>query len=152
MTEQPRARGIRALFETPEGERGEAQISQWWAERRGPYNWMVLPTAFASVVGNALVYEAYGTYGAEEWSDDGPFGLLGSCCFFPLAINAAFTLGPFTERIVRRFYRRDTHRLASTLFRLGVAFSLGLILLPLMVSLGAAAQNGFRSLILLIKS
>jgi hypothetical protein len=145
-TEPPAPRSD-GWFSVPEGERDDAAIGGWWRRRRLFYNAVVLPSLFLGICLNQIVWETFLATEAE-FSDDGPFGLLGQlccgACVIPLVVNVAYTFGEIVERWAAKRRSNGTHRLAATLFRLGFGFSLFVAFFPPGVQLTLAALRGFR--------
>lgn len=97
-------------------------IFAWWERRRPLYN---LAVGAAGLLTAAI---AYGT----AWLAPGPGGPpLPFIIVYAIAANICYSLGAPIDLLLRRFLKTDAGPVAQALFRYGLAFSIGLTLLPI---------------------
>jgi len=114
------------LFPAP-AERTIPGILAWWERRRRPYN---------LAVGSAgLVTLAFGV--GQAWLPWGlPFALGGvvlPAAAFGLMANVCYLLGPVAEIAIDRLWGRTVLPIGPTLYRIGLTFSIGLALFPILI-------------------
>ena len=115
------------LFPLPAVRRTPLGILLWWESRRLVYNVIVGATGSITlvVIGIAdLVSHAH---------HPGPFELPS---FIPVLVygvlaNVCYTLGPIIETALERAWKDSVLPIGPALFRQGLAFSIGLTLLPI---------------------
>lgn len=97
----------------------------WWEYRRIPYNLIIGSIGLCSLL---LFYFAISQSGQLKPGEDAiePLVLLAS----PIIINIAYTLGWLTEIIVRLFKKDKDNRTGPILLKLGLGFSLFVVILP----------------------
>ena len=117
---------VEALFPAPAYRRTLWGLLGWWESRRLLYNGIVGASGLVSLTMVELV----------AWLPPGPhhFLPLGAVVVFGAAANVCYTLGWVVESAAERFWGSDAPLLGPALFRQGVAFSVGLTLLPAAVS------------------
>ena len=117
------------LFPLPAVRRTPVGILVWWESRRLVYNLIVGATGCVSLAVIAvadLVARAH-TLGQGELPSVIPvivFGVLANVCY---------TLGPIIEVALERVWKDQLLPIGPALFRQGLAFSIGLTLLPIPV-------------------
>jgi len=126
---------VDALFPLPAQRRTSLAILGWWEARRPLYNAVVGVTGLISI----------GTLELLAWIPPGPghfevpwlgvlvYGALANCCY---------SLGWVLDTGMQKLWGGDAPRVGPALFRQGLAFSVGLTLLPILIGwigwLGAA--------------
>ena len=115
----------RVTMETP------AEVVQWWEKRRIAYNAVV----GAAGVGTIATVNIVGLVSGEPNMIGFP---IEGAILYGLLANFCYTAGWFTELLLRPIFRDRTGTVGATLFRYGLAFSVGLTALPIpIVALGA---------------
>lgn len=112
------------LFE-PTLVRSPLRVVQWWESRRLTYN--------AVVGGVGLFTLTYVSGWVKLLSDPGPWEwtpLIVGTIAYGVSANLCYTLGWVVENLVERWMERPVYGLGPALFRYGLAFSVGLTLLP----------------------
>ncbi|WP_420124849.1 hypothetical protein [Longimicrobium sp.] len=120
---------VEVLYPLPDFRRTPLSTVRWWESRRLAFNKAVggaglvtlagvsffaaLPP-FSSVIPLPMMVMAAGVYG--------------------ILANGCYTLGWVTELVARRMWGRSAPDMGPLLFRQGVIFSVGLTLLPLLLS------------------
>ncbi|MEO7361615.1 MAG: hypothetical protein ABI120_14890 [Gemmatimonadaceae bacterium] len=100
-----------------------SQIISWWEKRRLPFNIGVGAAGLFSLLGMAMANSlARGEFFA------GPPLL--AIIAYGVAANILYTSGWFIELMLRPVYGSRTGTVGAALFRYGLAFSVGLTLLP----------------------
>ncbi|GMV07008.1 MAG: hypothetical protein AMXMBFR53_32830 [Gemmatimonadota bacterium] len=120
------------LFPAP-AERHAAAIWAWWEDRRLAYNaWVGTAGAFTVGVGLLLSILPPGGQGAP------PLGAIWQpIAFFGLMANAFYTSGAMVEILALRLFGRGMLPVGPALYRMGLTFSVGLALLPMVFFLVA---------------
>ena len=112
-------------FATPEGPRPWFKVIWWWEVRRIPYNFVVGFVGFISLLlfflFIALAHELKPGEDAVE-----PLALMAA----PFAINIAYTAGWMAELLLRIVWRERSAIVGPAFLRLGLSFSLVVVLLP----------------------
>jgi hypothetical protein len=111
------------------------EVVGWWERRRLPYNVAVGATGLLSIG----VVNALGAIGpdASGWG----WPPLVAMAVYGVAANVMFTGGWVAELALRPIFGRRSGTVGATIFRYGLAFSVGLTTLPM----AAAVFNlGFR--------
>jgi hypothetical protein len=122
----------KVLFE-PSLVRSPLRVVQWWESRRLFYNMVVGGTGLVSGAWLYLIDSLFrGHLGPIPWEPVVAFGVLANVCY---------TSGWMVENLVERWLQRPVYGLGPALFRYGLAFSVGLTLLPagLMTAVGLIA-------------
>jgi hypothetical protein len=114
------------LFPAP-AERRPVAIIRWWEARRLQFNLIVgsagLVSLSAIAVADTLVFG-----GGENLLQ-----LLPPAVAFGVAANLCYCLGPAVEVAMERIWGRTLLPVGPSLFRMGLTFSVGLALLPVLV-------------------
>jgi hypothetical protein len=118
------------LFPLPAHRRTILGIVTWWESRRLVYNLIV---GAAGLVTLAVVVIANAT--TPGHSGFGP-PLLPIVAYGALA-NVCYTLGPMIELTLERVWKDRVLPIGPALFRQGLAFAIGLTLLPIPLIIGA---------------
>jgi len=115
---------VQALFPAPDYRRSTLSLLQWWESRRLLYNGIVGGTGLIT----AGVMELFALLPPAEPR----FGVpLAGVLAWGIAANVFYTLGWVTEASMERVWKREAPLIGPVLFRQGVAFSVGLTLLPI---------------------
>jgi len=117
---------VEALFPAPAYRRTPLGLLGWWESRRLVYNGIVGVSGVASLA----IVETF------AWLPPGPHHYLplAAVLVFGVAANVCYTLGWVVESAMERLWDRDAPLIGPALFRQGVAFSVGLTLLPAALS------------------
>jgi hypothetical protein len=117
------------LFPAP-ARRSTGQILRWWEARRLPYNLVVgsagMVTLGVVTVVSLLPPNPVGVPWLFPWPAVIAFGVLANLCYL---------LGPAVEIAAERIWGGKVLPLGPTLFRMGLTFSVGLALLPILLVL-----------------
>ena len=117
---------VDVLFPLPARRRTSLAILGWWESRRPLYN------ATVGVVGVVTI----GTLEILARIPPGPghfeIPWLGVAVYAVLA-NCCYSFGPLLEIAAEKLWRDDAPRVGPALFRQGLAFSVGLTLLPILI-------------------
>jgi hypothetical protein len=116
---------IKWLFAVPEGRRSIGAVVLWWEVRRIPYNLIVGIVGFCSLL--MFYYFIIGA-GILEPGEDAvePIAIL----FAPILINILYTTGWIVEIIIRPFLPSHTWSIGPKLLKIGLIFSLVIVLIP----------------------
>jgi len=116
------------LFPVPAERRAGAIIS-WWERRRPAYNlWVGTAGAFTVASGYLLSVLPPGGLGAP------PLGFIWRpILIFGLLANVFYTAGPLVEILAHKLFGRQLLPVGPALYRIGLTFSVGLALFPLMI-------------------
>ena len=111
----------RLLFE-PTLLRSPLRVVYWWESRRLAYNGIVGGIGLATLCyGQTLSWLVRGEWLGIPWQAIVAYGI---------AANVCYTSGWIIENIVERWLGRPVYGLGPALFRYGLAFSVGLTVLP----------------------
>ena len=113
------------LYPAP-AERSLGGIVRWWEARRLPYN---------LIVGASGVF-ALGVIRLISWLPPEPrpaFVPGDAILVFGLLANVCYLLGPAVEAAANSLWGRSVLPIGPALFRMGLTFSVGLTLLPIVV-------------------
>src|SRR4051812_6565643 len=116
------------LFPLPAQRRTTIGILTWWESRRLLYNCIVGASGFITLTVIGLVSLLSKHSGAR--GEDGPLMLVVG---YGVLANICYTLGPIVEIALERAWRDLVLPVGPALFRQGLAFSVGLTLLPIPV-------------------
>ncbi len=121
------------LFPLPAHRRTIVGIVTWWESRRLLYNAIVgaagLVTLTVIAIAALVAPDGNGPSGL------GPRALLPILAYAALA-NVCYTLGPIIELTLERVWKDRLLPIGPALFRQGLAFSIGLTLLPIPLVIG----------------
>jgi hypothetical protein len=119
-----------ALFPSAAARRGTLSLLAWWESRRGFYNLAVGGTGVLVLLIVRLI--ALIPPGVPM----GP-GLIRPVMAYGILANVCYTFGWAVESVAQRVWGDKVRPLGPVLFRQGLAFSVGLTMLPiLLVSIG----------------
>ncbi len=104
-------------------------IVGWWERRRPVYNLVLGVAGVVSLGAHAL----FTLLPPRSASPDVPLGPVGVLAYALLA-NLCYTAGPAVDLYIRRRWGTAYAAVGPTLFRYGFAFSVGLTLLPIPLS------------------
>jgi len=113
----------RLLFRDSYSIESPSQIITWWEKRRLPFNIAVGATGLFSLVGMAMA----NSLARGEFFAGPPLLAIFAC---GVAANMLYTSGWFIELLLRPVFVQRTGTVGAALFRYGLAFSVGLTLLP----------------------
>jgi len=114
------------LFPAP-ARRSFPSMLRWWERRRLVYNLAVGSAGTVTVVGVSLLSLVH------PFQDGLILVPLGPIVAFGLAANLCYTLGVVVEWLVHALWGRSVLPVGPALYRMGLTFSVGLALFPLMV-------------------
>lgn len=100
-----------------------SQIVKWWERRRLPFNVAVGATGLVSLTAMTIA-------NAFTRGDFFPGPPILAVLAYGIAANFFFTFGWVAELILRPVFGVRTGTVGATLFRYGLAFSIGITLLP----------------------
>jgi len=108
-------------------------VLRWWESRRPLYNALVGGAGFVTLGTVALLAPA-----------PPMVRLLGGSIVYAIAANLCYSLGPAADLLLRRALDDRAPAIGPVLFRYGLAFSLGLTLLPIPIMIvGTILQRLF---------
>lgn len=117
------------LFPAP-AKRKASAIFGWWEKRRLPYNLMVGGSGLLSIaIGNVL---ALLPPGSELFAMIPPWQPI---VVFGVLANVFYLLGPLVEITIDKIWGREILPTGPVLYRMGLTFSLGLTMIPVLMSL-----------------
>jgi hypothetical protein len=132
------------LFPLPAHRRTTLGILVWWESRRLLYNVLVGAAGSVTLAVMAIVMVV-----APPQGGIGPIfpeGLLPILAYGVLA-NVCYTLGPIIETTLERVWKDQVLPVGPALFRQGLAFSIGLTLLPIPMVIGLEVLRVIRFLV-----
>ncbi len=115
---------VQALFPAPDYRRTTLSLLHWWESRRLFYNGIVGGTGLLT----AGVVELFALLPPSQPRMGVP---LAGVLVWGIAANAFYSLGWAVEASMERVWKREAPLIGPVLFRQGVAFSVGLTLLPM---------------------
>lgn len=116
---------VKWMFAVPDGERSTGPIILWWELRRIPYNLIVCFVGLCSYILFLLFISIPGSLKPGEDPVE-PFVVI----LAPFAINFFYTAGWVVELLVRNIWPERSKRIGLRLFKLGLIFSLVVVLIP----------------------
>ncbi|MDX1494853.1 MAG: hypothetical protein R3253_12370 [Longimicrobiales bacterium] len=117
------------LFPTP-AKRSVGSILGWWEKRRLPYNLIVgTAGAFATATFIFLAWLPPFSFGGQLSPE-----ILIPITIFGVMANVCYTFGSVLEILAHKIWGRDVLPIGPALFRMGLTFSVGLALLPALLS------------------
>jgi hypothetical protein len=121
------------LFPAAEYRRTTWSLLMWWEQRRLPFNLIVGATGIVTLVfTGAISVIPPGVRVILDWRPIVAYGVLANVCY---------TFGWGIEAVAQRIWKERCPAIGPALFRQGLAFSVGLTLLPiLLVSLSWVAR------------
>ncbi len=127
------------LFAAPAPRRAPAIVA-WWERRRLAYNACVGAAGTVSLAAVGLASVVVGGEGAFP-------GALGAAVVFGVMANLCYCFGPATELLVHKLWGRRVLPTGPALYRMGLTFSVGLALLPtLLTAMLLVVRAGFALL------
>lgn len=121
------------LFPPADYRRTTLSTLTWWESRRGVYNLVVGGTGgFALVVIRLIAWMPPGMHFDFNWRPVVAFGLMANLCY---------TFGFGIELMLKRVMGNRAPAIGPALFRQGLAFSVGLTLLPILMASVAWAAH-----------
>ena len=118
---------VQALFPAPDYRRTTLSLLQWWESRRLLYNGIVGGTGLLT----AGVVELFALLPPAQPHMGVP---LAGVLAWGIAANVFYSLGWVVEASMERVWKREAPLIGPVLFRQGVAFSIGLTLLPMAIA------------------
>ena len=117
------------LFPEP-ARRTTPAIVAWWEKRRLFYNVAVGAAGLLTMIpATALVSILEGRLVLEPWLGAVAFGVMANVCY---------CFGPAVEILVHKIWGRSVLPVGPVLYRMGLTFSVGLALLPMLLVFVAA--------------
>ena len=117
------------LYPVPDYRRTPLSTVRWWESRRLVFNKAVGAAGLVTLAGMSFFFAL------PPFSSPMPFPeVLGPVAIYAIMANVCYTFGWQLEIVARRFLGRNAPDLGPILFRQGLIFSVGLTLLPLIVS------------------
>ena len=134
----PPSAARRLLFRDSTGSEKPGDVIQWWERRRLPFNIAVGAAGLVSLSSIAVL----GAIGPDPHGTIGP--PLVAVFVYGAVANVAYTSGWVLELLLLRpLFGRRSGTVGATLFRYGLAFSVGISAIPAGL---AVAEYGFRVL------
>ena len=120
---------VEALYPLPDVRRTPLSLLRWWESRRLVFNKAVGSAGLVTLAGVSF----FAALPPHASIIPLPMMLVGAMVYGVLA-NGCYTLGWMAELLARRVWGRSAPDLGPILFRQGLIFSVGLTLLPILVS------------------
>jgi hypothetical protein len=115
-----------ALFPAAASRRGTLSLLGWWESRRGLFNLAVGGTGlFVLIVIRLIALIPPGVPMPPDW--------IRPIIVYGLLANVCYTFGWAAESVAQRVWGDKLRPLGPALFRQGLAFSVGLTLLPILL-------------------
>jgi hypothetical protein len=116
----------KALFPLPDFRRTPISLLGWWEQRRPLYNLAVGSAGIITLLAVKAISWLPPGLGTFEipWVVVVAYAVLANCCY---------SLGWLTEVALTKLWGEDTPPIGPPLFRQGLAFSVGLTLLPIII-------------------
>lgn len=120
---------VNVLYPAPDFRRTPLSTLRWWESRRLTYNKVVGATGLVSLAGVSFfcALPPFGSF-LLGWE------MLIGVAMYAFLANVCYTLGWQIELVARRVLGRNAPELGPILFRQGLIFSVGLTLLPILLS------------------
>jgi len=117
------------LFPLPANRRTVLGIVTWWESRRLLYNLIVGACGLVTlvVVSVAMLVAGQNPFRGSPWVPVLAYGIMANVCY---------TLGPLIEITLERVWKDRILPIGPALFRQGLAFAIGLTLLPIPLVIG----------------
>jgi hypothetical protein len=113
------------LFPPADYRRTTLSLLNWWESRRLTFNLVVGAAGIVTlVVIRAISWMPPGVFVPFDWRPVAAYGLLANVCY---------TFGFAVEAVAQRIWRDRCPAIGPVLFRQGLAFSVGLTLLPILL-------------------
>ena len=113
------------LFQVPEEKRSLIRIILWWEARRIPVNFIVGFVGFISLVVLHITISSSGHLKPGEDTVE-PMAIIAA----PILFNIAYTGGWLAEIALRIFWRDSQPSIGPILLKVGITFSIFVVLLP----------------------
>jgi hypothetical protein len=112
------------LFPAP-AERSVGAIWRWWEGRRLPFNLIVGSAGILTLAIGQVVFLFFPDGGGRivPWQPVVAFGVLANVCYL---------LGPLAETAIHKLWGRSVLPAGPSLYRMGLTFSVGLALFPIL--------------------
>lgn len=120
---------VNALYPLPDFRRTPLSTVRWWESRRLTFNKAVGAAGLVTLAGLSFFF-ALPPYSSPMPL---PFMLAGVAAY-GIAANVCYTLGWMVELLARAAWGRSAPDMDPLVFRQGVIFSVGLTLMPLLLS------------------
>jgi hypothetical protein len=113
------------LFPPADARRTTFSLLQWWESRRFTYNAVVGGAGlFSLIVVSLISWLPPRVHVVLDWRPIVAYGVLANVCY---------TFGWAIEAVAQRLWKDQCPRFGPALFRQGLAFSVGLTLLPILL-------------------
>jgi hypothetical protein len=120
---------VEVLYPMPDLRRTPLTTLKWWESRRLAFNKAVGAAGLTTLAG-VWLFAALPPFSSIM----SPFEMMIAAAVYGVVANGCYSLGFFTELLARKVWGRSAPDLGPLLFRQGLIFSVGLTLLPLLIS------------------
>ncbi|HEX8209057.1 MAG TPA: hypothetical protein VF584_02640 [Longimicrobium sp.] len=120
---------VNVLYPLPDIRRTPLSTVRWWESRRLTFNKAVGAAGLVTLAGMSFFFAL------PPFSSPMPLGfMLAGVAAYGIAANVCYTLGWMIELLARAAWGRSAPDMGPLAFRQGVIFSVGLTLMPLLLS------------------
>jgi hypothetical protein len=120
---------VNVLYPVPDYRRTPLSTVRWWESRRLTFNKAVGAAGLVTLAGMSFFFAL------PPFAEPMPLAfMVAGAAAYGFMANVCYTFGWQIEILARRFLGRSAPDLGPILFRQGLIFSVGLTLLPLIVS------------------
>jgi hypothetical protein len=120
---------VNVLYPLPDIRRTPLSTVRWWESRRLTFNKAVGATGLVTLAGMSFFFAL------PPYSSSMPLEfMLAGAAAYGIAANVCYTLGWMIELLARAAWGRNAPDMGPLVFRQGVIFSVGLTLMPLVMS------------------
>jgi len=120
---------VEVLYPVPDLRRTPLSTLRWWESRRLVFNKAVGAAGLVTLAGVSF-FAALPPHSSSLLAPE----MLIAVAIYGILANGCYTLGSLTELLARRVWGRSAPDIGPILFRQGLIFSVGLTLLPLLIS------------------
>jgi len=120
---------VEVLYPVPDLRRTPLSTLRWWESRRLVFNKAVGAAGLVTLAGVSF-FAALPPHSSSLLAPE----MLIAVAVYAVLANGCYTLGSLTELVARRVWGRSAPDIGPILFRQGLIFSVGLTLLPLLLS------------------
>ena len=121
---------IERLYPLPDYRRTPLSLLRWWESRRLFYNRVVGSTGLVTVAGTSLIWML-----PPHALPIPLLPILAMSAVYGLLANVCYSSGWLLELLAVRVWGREAPDVGPMLFRQGLIFSVGLTLMPLLISM-----------------
>jgi hypothetical protein len=120
---------VNVLYPLPDYRRTPLSTVRWWESRRLTFNKAVGATGLVTLAGMSFFFAL------PPFASPMPLGfMLAGTAAYGIAANVCYSLGWMVELLARAAWGRSAPDMGPLVFRQGVIFSVGLTLMPLLLS------------------